>query len=214
MTTRAKRVSLVIGLLFVALFVGALVGAYMLSRDIHFDLGNPNVVEANNFRKKLRRYETAITNGTHGYVKFSQVEINSFIGRTMTNSTETGSGMHLRRMAVGLTDTNLMLYSWGEYRVANMPLKFVVQRGFTIRQEGTNQWEAPMDSLKIGEVEVPENWWPRLAAILEPLDQPVKDKFAWTTNIPALMVKKNELSKKPELTLYTYKPIPDEDRRK
>src|SRR5688572_30262413 len=125
MTTRAKRVSLVIGLLFVALFVGALVGAYMLSRDIPFDFENANVMEANRFRTKLRRYETAMTNGTQGYVKFSQVEINSYIGRVMTNTTDEG-GMHLRRVAVGLTDTNLMLYSWGEYRVANLPLKFVV----------------------------------------------------------------------------------------
>ena len=212
MTPRAKRVSLVVGLLFVALFVGALVGAYMLSRDIPFDFENPNVLEANNFRKKLRRYETAMTNGTHGWVKFSQLEINSYISRVMTNNVETNApGMHLRRFAVGLTDTNLMLYSWGEYRVANLPLKFTVLRGFSIRQEGTNQWETPMESLKIGEVEVPENWWPRMAPLLASLDEPVKEKFAWTTNIPTFMVKKNQLSKKPELTVFTYKPVRPED---
>lgn len=214
MNTRAKRVFLALALFMAVVLVAALVGAYMISRDVSFDWENPNVVEANRFRSKLKRYDTAVTNASKGFVRFSQVEINSYISRTLTNNADAnGNGMHLRRLAVGLGETNLTLFSWGEYRMLNMPLKFVVQREFRIEQDGTNQWEMPLASFKVGEIEVPENWWPRVSALIDPLDQPVRERYAWTTNIQALLVRKNEVSSKPELRLYTYKPIPAEDRR-
>lgn len=210
MTTRAKRIGLAVGLLFTALLVGAGVGGYMLSRDVSFDF-HPDVMEANRFRSKLRTYEKARTNDHKGFVRFSQLEINSYISRTLTNVHET-NGMLLRRLALELGSTNLTLYSWGEYQIL-LPLRFVVQREFRIQQDGTNDWEMPLASLKIGEVEVPENWWPRVTKFLEPLDAPVKERYGWGTNIPAILVRKNELSSKPELRFYTYKPIPPEDRR-
>jgi hypothetical protein len=213
MTTQAKRISLVFGLLFGALLVWALVGAYMISRDVPFDFERPDVNEANSFRSKLRRYEAAKTNNQNGFVRFSQLEINSYISRTMTNIVETNSSpLHLRRVAVALGATNLTLYSWGEYRKV-LPLKFVVQREFRIQQEGTNLWEMPLVSFKVGEVEVPEKYWTRMSEFFEPLDNPVKERYGWATNVPAILVRKNEVSSKPELRLYNYKPIPPEDRR-
>jgi hypothetical protein len=210
MTTRAKRVGVVMGILFAALLVGAMVGGYMLSRDVPFDF-QPDVMEANSFRKKLRSYEQARTNDHKGFVRFSQKEINSYISRTLTNVVET-NGMFLHRLAVELGPTNFTVYSWGEYRKI-LPLKFVVQRQFRVQQEGTNVWELPLVSLKIGEVEVPENWWPQVTEFLRPLDAPLKEHYPWATNVPAVLVRKNEVSTKPELRLYTYKPIPPEDRR-
>lgn len=212
MTTQAKRIYLVFGVLFGALLVCAMVGAYMISRDVAFDFERPDVNEANSFRRKLRRYDEAMTNHHNGWVQFSQSEINSYITRTMTNIANTnGSPLHLHRVAVALGATNLTLYSWGEYRRI-LPLKFVVQREFRIEQEGTNDWKMPLVSFKIGEVEIPESYWPQMTEFLEPLDRPVREKYGWATNAPAILVRKNERSK-PELRLYTYKPIPAEDRR-
>jgi hypothetical protein len=204
---------LAVGLLALVLLVGVLVSAYMISRDPGSDfLEHPNPVEANHFRNKLGRYENALTNGQNGFVRFSQLEINSYIRQTLTNNADTNTpGMHLRRVGVGLNSTNLTLYSWGEYRAFNLPLRFVVQRGFRIQQEGANQWEMPMEWMKVGEVEVPKRFWDSVGAELAPLDEPVKEAFAWRTNIQAMLVRKNELSQRPELRLYTYKPIPAED---
>lgn len=213
-STRAKRIVLAFGLLMMVVVVAALVGAYMISRDPGSDfLEHPNVVEANHFRAKLARYENAVTNKQPGFVRFSQLEINSFIRQSVTNlSSDTNApGMHLRRVGVGLNSTNFTLYSWGEYRAFNLPLKFVVQRGFRIQQEGSNQWETPMEWLKIGEIEVPKRWWGSVTPMLDPLDQPVKESFPWTTNIQALLITKNDLSQRPELRMYNYKPIPAED---
>jgi hypothetical protein len=213
-STRAKRCFLALALLFAVVIVAVLVLAYMVSRDVAFDWQNPNVVEATHFKEKLSRYENAMSNGQHGFVRFSQLEINSYIRHSMTNGTDTNApGLHLTRLAVELKDTNLMVLSWGEYRVLNMPLKFVVQRSFSIQQEGANSWELPMQTFKVGEVEVPRNCWDSVSSFLEPMDQPAKESFAWRTNIQALLVTRNNLSQRPELRLYTYKPISPEDRR-
>lgn len=210
MTTRAKHIGVVFGILFAAVLVAAGVGGYMLSRDVAFDF-NPDLNQANDFRRKLRNYEKARTNDHKGFMRFTQAEINSYISRTLTNVVET-NGMLLHRFAVELGPTNLIAYSWGESRRI-LPLKFVVQREFSIRQEGTNVWELPLTAMKIGEVEIPENWWPKVTEILAPLDAPLRERYPWATNVPAVLVRKNEVSAKPELRLYTYKPIPDEDRR-
>jgi hypothetical protein len=213
-SARTKRVFLFLGLLVAVLFVSALVGAYMLSRDPGFNWENPNVIEANHFKGKLQRYENAMTNGTHGYVRFSQLEINSYIRQSLTNSAETNApGLRLRQVALGLAHTNLTLYSYGQYRLFNLPLNFVVQREYYIKQEGANQWEMPLESFKVGEVEVPRRWWDSAANFLEPLDQPLKEQFGWSTNIPALAVAKNELSERPELRIFTYKPVSADDLR-
>src|SRR5258706_13541613 len=133
-SARAKRVFLALGLAMLVVLVSALVGAYMLSRDPGVDFGKPNSIEANQFRRKLGRYENAATNSQPGFVRFSQGEINAYIRQQITNQPGTNApGMRLRRVGVGLGATNLTLYSWGEYRMFNLPLKFVVQRGFYVQ---------------------------------------------------------------------------------
>src|SRR4051812_17235735 len=114
---RTKRVLFIVGLLFLVVFVGALVGAYMISRDPGFAFENPNAFEADRFVKKLAKYENAVTNQQKGFVRFSQAEINSYIRRSMTNQPpETNAaGLHLRRIGIGLGNTNLMVYTWAQY---------------------------------------------------------------------------------------------------
>jgi hypothetical protein len=92
-------------------------------------------------------------------------------------------------------------------------LRFVVQRSFSIQQEGANAWETPMESFKVGEVEVPRKYWDSVNTFLGPMDAPVLDSFGWRTNIPALAIIKNELSQRPELRVYTYKPVSAEELR-
>ena len=211
---RTKRILFIVGLLFVVVFVAALVGAYMISRDPGFAFENPNKFEADRFVTKLAKYETALTNQQKGFVRFSQAEINSYIRQSMTNAVETNAaGLHLRRIGIGLGNTNVMVYTWAQYKALGLPLKFCVQRGFRINQNGTNEWEMPQESFKVGEVEVPKRYWDSANSFLRPLDEPALEQFAWRTNIQAILVRKNEISDHPELRLYTYKPIPAEDLR-
>jgi hypothetical protein len=212
---RAKRVLFIVGLLFVVLFVCALVGAYMVSRDPGFAFENPNKFEAARFATKFNHYQNALTNGQKGFLRFSQAEINSYIKQSMTNlpPATNGAGLHLKKFGIGLTGTNVLVYSWGEFRFLRMPLKFVAQRAYRIEQDGTNQWQMHLESFKVGELEIPKRCWDSMGEFVRPLDQPLAEQFAWRTNIPALLVRKHEISERPELRLYTYKPIPPEDFR-
>jgi hypothetical protein len=187
----------------------------MISRDPGFAFETPNKVEAENFAIKLDRYEKAVASGHEGYSRFTQGEINSYLKRSFTNlanATNT-AGMRLRKFGIGLTATNLIVYQWGESRFLSMPLKFVAQRAYRIEQEGTNQWQMHLESFKVGELEVPKSCWDSVGEFVQPLDQPIREQFGSRTNIPAILVRKNELSERPELRLYTYKPIPPADLR-
>jgi len=205
----------IVGLLFLVVFVAALVGAYMISRDPGFAFEHPNKFETDQFVTKLGKYEAAVSNHHGGFVRFSQAEINSYIQQSMTNRpTDTNAaGLHLRRVGIGLGNTNVMVYTWAQYKALGLPLKFCAQRGFRIEQNGTNEWHMPLESFKVGEVEVPKRFWDSASAFLQPLDEPLLEQFAWRTNIQAILVRKNEISDRPELRLYTYKPIPAEDLR-
>jgi hypothetical protein len=212
---RTKRLVVVLLSLPVVLVIVAGIYGYLLSRDPGFDMESPNAVDARECRRKLKLYGNSVTNGHIGFVRLSQLEINSYIREALTNSVgdTNASGLHLKRLGVGLTTTNFTVYSWGEYKVMNFAAPLVVQRTYKITQQGTNQWQLPLESLKIGHVEISERIWDKVLPCLEPLDSAALDRFSWTTNILALLTAKNELSQRPELRLYTYKPIPAEDLR-
>jgi hypothetical protein len=218
--SRIKRIFVVFGLLLTMVMVGAVVLAFMVSRDVPFDWENPNFVEGSEARRKLKLYETSVQGGQRGFLRLSQLEINSHLESLLSSTNESTNAVapevdagpvKLRRVALGLTSTNMMLYSWGETRKFGLPLKFVVQRGLQIHQKGTNGWEISTEFMKIGELEVSRKYWPKFDEYLEALDRPLLDKFSWRTNIQAMAVAKNELSQRQELRLYTYKPIPAAD---
>ena len=219
---RFKRIFLLFALLLLVLVVGALVLAFMISRDVPFDWENPNFVEASEARRKLKLYETSVQSSQRGFVRLSQLEINSYLSSLINSTNKSTNAVEgeivegpskLRRVALGLTSTNMILYSWGEARKLGLPLRFVVQRGLRIQQKGTDPWEIKTEFLKIGELEIAPQYWSHFDSYLEALDKPLVDQFKWTTNIQAILVTKNDLSQRQEFRLYTYKPIPAADLR-
>jgi|GEM_PF-1671190 len=210
-SNNTKRVGVLLGVLVALVVVGALYFAFEISRDVNFDWENPNNIEAAEARRKLKKYETALVKHQDGWVRFSQLEINSYLMSATTNELAEGAGYQLRRVGVELTTTNATFYSWGETHFLKLPLSFVLQRTFRIRQGGTNVWDLPIDELKIGDLEIPKRFWPRLKPAIHALDRPLVDYLGWATNVQALLITKNEISQRPELRLYTYSPIPPAD---
>ena len=219
--SKTKRIALMFLLLLIVAVVGALVLGFMLSRDVPFDTDHPNSIEASEAARKVKLYETSLQNGQRGFVRFSELEINSHLTSLLnpTNKTtnaieaEVSAGpVKLRKVALQLTSTNMVLYSWGKARALGLPLEFVVQRGLKINQEGTNQWTITTEFMKVGELEIEQKHWPRFETYLAALDKPLMDLFPWSTNIQAMIVAKNDLSQRPEFRLYTFKPIPADVR--
>jgi hypothetical protein len=216
-SVRTKRVLFVLGFFMAVLFGTVLYFAYMLSRDVAFDWEHPNIVEATAARTKLKKYDDSLARGDRGYVRLTQLEINSYLMTLRTNfATNKIEGtaavpIHLHKVGVNLGQTNFVLYSWGHAKVFGLSLPFVLQRGFGIQQEGTNHWEFPVEFMRVGDMDIPQEFWPRLEAIINDADAPLLAEMRWMTNIQAMLVTKNELSERPEFRLYTYKPIPIAD---
>lgn len=211
-------------LAFVALALLLLAGAgylgYMLTRDPGIAWDEPNSVEADFAAKQLAFYKKSKAEGVRGWVKLTEVELNSYLQSALTNklaATEAAPAMRfpvtLKRIGVSLHKRDLTIYSWGEIKVASLPVPFVVERTVAIQQEGANHWDLALQSLRIGEVEVPKRFWPNFAPTLQALDASVLSQLSWTTNINAMLVARNELSQRSELHLYTYAPIPAADYR-
>jgi hypothetical protein len=205
-SNRTKRIGILLGTLVGLVVLGVVYVIFMATRDVSFDWENPNAVEALEARRKLKRYETSLAKGQQGWVRFSQLEINSYLMGASTNEPPEGTQYRLRRVGVELTATNATLYSWGERHVLSVPVHFVLQRTFRVRQTGTNIWEMPMDEIKIGDMEVPKRFWHRLKPAVDGLDEPLREYLRWGTNIQGMAVAKNDVSQLPELRLYTYPP--------
>jgi hypothetical protein len=216
-SVRTKRVVFALAFLFVIILGTVVYLAYMVSRTVAFDWEHPNVIEAASARIKLKKYDDAVARGERGYVRLTQIEINSYLAALRTNFSANKIEMsgpipiHLQRVGVNLGKTNFVLYSWGQAKMFGLSLPFVVQRGFGIRQEGTNRWEFPVEFVRVGDLEIPAEFWPRMGPVLHDVDAPLLAEMAWTTNIQAMLVTKNDLSERPEFRLYTYKPIPIAD---
>jgi hypothetical protein len=217
---RTKRVLFLLTLLFAVVIVGVLVFAFMISRDIPYDWDHPNSIEASEARRKLKLYETSLESGQRGFVRFSELEINSYLASVLsptnksTNAVEAemAGPVKLRKAAVGLTSTNIILFSWGQARPLGLPLNFVLQRGLRLNQTGTNAWSVSTEFMKIGELEIERKYWPRLETYVSALDKPLLKELTWTTNIQAIIGIKSDMNQRPELRLYTFKPIPSDVR--
>ncbi len=214
---RTKRLRFLLGVAAASLLAGFLWLAYLASRDPGLDWENPNVVEAAEAQRKLRLYEKSLADASLGYVRLSQLEVNSFLLGISTNQPAAIDAppplARLTRAGVSLSPTNIAYFAWGEAKLAFLPLRFVLRREFHVEQGGPPFWELPPDSIRIGDLPVPRRFWEALSPVIQGLDAPLAAGLHWATNIPALLVRKNEMSQRPELRLYTYKPIPPADLR-
>lgn len=209
-----KRAIFAIGLLIAFVLAAAAWFLFEITRDPGVSWETPTSVEDAEVRRKIKLYDTSISRAQHGFVRFSPSEINAFLTSISTNAPlSTNSFLALKRVGIDITRTNITFSSLAERRVFNYPVRVIIQRGFHVHQLGTNHWDLPMDWLKVGHIEVPKKHWHRLSQFIRPLDQPLMPHLVWATNIEAMLVTKNDLSQRPELRLYTYKPIPPGDRK-
>jgi hypothetical protein len=207
-------------LLFVGLlFAGAGYLGYMMTRDPGASWDQPNAVEAELASKQIAFYLKSKAEGNRGWVKITEVGLNSYLHTLVTNPPPdvyippTRFPVELERMGVALHKPDLTVYSWGVAKVVTLDIPFVVQRRFEIEHDDTKGWTMPLASLRIGEVEIPRWLWGKTIPTVNALDAPVMARLGWTTNISEVLVARNELSQRSELHLYTYAPIPQKDRR-
>lgn len=207
-----KRALFAVGLLAACLVLVAGWFVFEITRDPGVSWEAPTAVEDSEARRKIKLYEKSLAGAQQGFVRFSPSELNAFLTSITTNAQMSADApLRLKRAAIDITRTNITYSALTERRIFNQPIDIIVQRGFHVVQRGTNHWDLPLDWIKIGHLEVPQKYWRKMTPIVKPIDEALAAHFKWATNIPAMLVTKNDLSQRPELRLYTFKPIPASD---
>jgi hypothetical protein len=186
--------------------VGAAI--YTITRPFDAEFAQqPNAVEAHEANRKLKLLNDAQSAEKRGFVRFSEVEINSFLeGRyNATKEAQTNGPVKLVKSGVLLGSDKITFVTWHEAVIFGMNLPIVWQRAVSPAQT-TNGWSFTVASMRVGNLDVPEQYWGHVEKFLGTGDALFEDRKAWLKSLPLVTLGHNELSKSPEFRLYTYVP--------
>ena len=205
LTASRKTVLILLAILVVAGGAGGYLFA-QLTADPGVELRqNPNPVEAREAIRKVGLFEEARAHNRRGFIRLSEVEINSYLGETVfTNRLQT-NGLTLVRGNVLLNDEGFTFVSRIETPFFGFQLPIVWQRRVKLVKDDTG-CQVALTRMQVGRMEIPRNWWPRVEEMFGGFDPRFADRFSWIQKVPTLEIAKNELSKAPELRLYTFVP--------
>ncbi len=201
-------------LLALAVAIGAilLAGGYLffqIKRDVDTDWADaPNSVDALEARRKLRLFQEAQKVSRRGFVRLSEVELNSYLEQNYSATaaaaqTNAPGSNGLLKSFVSLSVPDVTFYCWVKKRMIGFSVDFVWQR--TVRLERTaDRWNFPVQAMKVGNLEIRPRFWQLANRHLGGADQAFSKQFDWLAHLPGLEIAENELSHRPELRLYTY----------
>ena len=164
----------------------------------------PNAVEAQEANRKLKLLNEAQSSRKQGFVRFSEVEINSFLDK-YNSSNSTNGPVQLVKAGVFLGEKEVNFVTWHSVDLFGFKIPFVWQRVLTpIKQK--EGWTFAVRTMKVGAVEIPEGNWPKVEQVLGTTDALFAERKEWLKTVPMLTLAQNEVSESPEVRLYTYLP--------
>ncbi len=182
---------------------------YQVTRDVDTDWADaPNSVDALEARRKLRLFQEAQKVSRRGFIRLSEVELNSYLEKnysadSASAQTNAPARNGLRQSLVALNVPEVTFYCWVRKKMIGFSVDFVWQR--TVRLERTaDHWVFPVQSMQVGKLEIQPRCWPFVNRFLGGADQAFSKQFDWLAHLPGLEIAENELSRRPELRLYTY----------
>ncbi|HEV8542305.1 MAG TPA: hypothetical protein VGR78_07935, partial [Verrucomicrobiae bacterium] len=132
--------------------VGLAACLVLLTRDADIEFAqNPNSVEAHEAKRKLALFDEAQSTKRKGFVRFSEVEINSFLDQEQKNGSQTNAAVRLVRSSVLLAPPSLTFVSWHTARILGVNLPFVWQRTVNMNK-GANGWGFSTRQMRVGTV--------------------------------------------------------------
>lgn len=196
-----------------AAFAVAVVGTvgslmYLLTRPLDVDFAqDPNAVEAFEANRKLKLLNEAQTDRRQGFIRLSEVEINSFLeGRYNTGKNpQTNSPIRLVKSGVMLDQRSITFVTWHKAPLLGFELPFVWQRVVT-PSSSTNGWDFDLHSMRVGRLDIPYEYWAHVQKVLGGSDSLFEERKSWLRDLPFVSLSQNEQSKSPEFRLYTYLP--------
>jgi hypothetical protein len=194
--------------LVVAVLAALIYAAYSLTRPFHHTFAqDPNTVEALEATRKLKLLNEAQAARRQGFVRLSEVEINSFIdGRYNSgNHSRTNDLVKLVKSGVILGEKNVTFVTWHQAPILGLNLPFVWQRTVS-PVHSTNGWTFTLHSMRVGQMEIPAKHWDRVNGFLGRGDSLFEDRQEWLQSLPFVTLARNDQSKAPEIRLYSYLP--------
>lgn len=184
--------------------VGAL--GYFLTRPLPVAFAErPNAVEAQEADRKLKMLTEAQSERKQGFVRFTEVEINSFLDGKYQSGNASNAPIRLTKAGVLLNEDQITVITWHEAPVYGFNLPFVWQRVIAPvkKKEG---WSFDVRSMSVGQVRIPNTQWHRVEQYLGATDTIFQERRDWLKTLPMVTLAKNEESESPEVRLYTYVP--------
>lgn len=181
---------------------------YLLTRPLDVEFAqDPNAVEAFEANRKLKLLNEAQTERRQGFIRLSEVEINSFLeGRYNTGKhPQTNSTVRLVKSGVLLDDRRITFVTWHKAPLLGFELPFVWQR-VVAPSSSTNGWDFRLRSMRVGHLDIPSEYWAHIQRLLGSSDSLFEERKTWLSNLPFVSLAQNEQSKAPEFRLYTYLP--------
>ena len=181
---------------------------YLITRPLENDFAqDPNAVEAHEANRKLKLLSDAQTTQKRGFVRLSEVEINSFLEGRYNSGTasQTNNPVKLVKTGVLLGPDQVTFVTWHKAPIFGFNLPIVWQR-VILPVQTTNGWTFALESMRVGQLEIPAQYWPKVDAILGSGDALFEERKAWLQSLPLVSLSHNEVSKSPEFRLYTYVP--------
>jgi hypothetical protein len=203
-----KKILLAFGLLIVLVIGVAGYGVFTLTRPLPFDFSqNPNAVEAHEADRKLKLLNEAQADRRQGFIRLSEVEINSLLESRYNSgkNSRTNDPVKLVKSGVLLEASHITFITWHNAPVLGVNLPLVWQRVLTPSKQ-TNGWNFALHSMRVGNLEIPPQYWKQVEQVLGGNDSVFADRKDWLRKLPLVSVAHNEENKAAEIRLYTYLP--------
>jgi hypothetical protein len=203
-----KKALIGAGVLLALLVLAGAVLVFALTREIDPEWTHaPTKAELPEANRKLRLFTKARTDGTKGYIRLSEVEINSLLEDQLATSRTNSPGFpeDLLHAGVSLTRTNISWYYWEKKRLAGLPLPFSWQR-VTSPTKSASGWDFPVAQMYVGAVKLPVRCWQWADWFLGSPDGLFEERKSWLAHLPWMELTAGESTEATELKLYTYVP--------
>ena len=205
---------LILVLLAMVVVVGGAAGYFFVqltARPVIELRQDPNSVEAREAVRKVKLFEDAQKGKKKGYIRLSEVEINSYLEETVFTKNIETNGVVLLDGKLLLESDGMVWVSWVQMPFFGFELPLVWQRQIDLVQK-EDGWGLELRGMQLGQMRIPPDQWERVEELLGQVDALFQEQFGWALKAPTVEIAKNDLSKAPELRLYTFVPEKNETK--
>lgn len=171
-------------------------------------LGAPTMLDGEEAARKLKQFEDSLKSGKKGFIRLNEQEINSHIHqRYFTESRKAAASQvgacQLLAARVRMADSTVSWHAWVRREIGGRKVALLWTRTGTLHR-GKNGWEFTLQSMRLGRLKIPEQYWTGVTEQLRDADNRLLDLYNWVMHLPSIEIKPNDISRTPELILYNY----------